>query len=67
MSGEHTIDEEDIMECKCYVVFCVALDGGFYADRVYRDRLLAEKRTVYLNKISKERGLWMTVLSELGR
>ena len=67
MSGKHIIDEEDIMECKCYMIFCITPNNGLYTDRVYRDRGLAEKRVDFLNLISKERGQWMAVLSELGK
>lgn len=67
MSRECEIDEEDIMECKCYMIFCITPNNEFYTDRVYRDRALAEKRVDYLNLISQERGKWMAVLSELGK
>jgi hypothetical protein len=61
------IDEEDIMECKCYMLFNVSNNGGIYPDRVYRTKALAEKRKAYLDKLSGGRGIWHIALSELGK
>ena len=60
------MDEEDVMECDCYIVFCMANDGRFFTDRVYRNKNLAEKRIDHLNKISGDRGKWFSTISELG-
>ncbi len=60
------IDIEDIIECKCFILMCKAIDGRVFTDRVYRSKDVAQKRVDYMNKISSGRGEWCLVNSELG-
>jgi hypothetical protein len=59
-------DEEDVLECDCYLIFCIATNGKIYFDRVYRTKELAQKRVNYLNLISDGRGHWRYTFSQLG-
>ena len=61
------IDEEDVMECKCYIVFCISNQSKFYFDRVYRSLNLAQKRVAFLQAVSGSRGRWAFTNSELGK
>ncbi len=59
-------DPEDIMECKCYMIFGVTPNGSVYPDRVYKNLDLATKRREYMQKVSGERAIWHISISELG-
>lgn len=63
------IDPEDVIECDCYMIFCIGTNGKTYPDRVYRSKELAEKRLSYLNASSnadRQRGTWYISHSQLG-
>ena len=59
------IDPEDVMDSVVWIIFCVAKNGAFYADRVYKSRDIAQKRIDYMNCIFGERGVWQMVYSQL--
>lgn len=65
--SQEKIDEEDVIECTCYMVICLANDKRLFTDRVYRDFYLAQKRIKYLNALSDGRGQWFVTHSELGK